>query len=142
MADVLIVDDDGAIAEAVAEVLMVEGHTARICENGEAGLRLVAERLPDLLMLDVEMPVLTGPEMADRLLIEDAGRERIPVVLLSGVANLKRVAELVGTPYALSKPCALGDLVEMVGRALAERIAPTPTIRTTRSAAGAELARR
>jgi len=45
-----------------------------------------------------------------------------------------------GTPYALPKPCALGELVEMVGRAMAERIAPTPTFRTIRP--HAELARR
>jgi CheY-like chemotaxis protein len=130
MADVVIVDDDESIAEAVAEIMISLGHTARLGENGAEGLRLLAERLPDLLFLDVEMPLLTGPEMAHRMLIEDAGRERIPIVLLSGAANLKRIAKLVGTPYVLAKPCTLVELVATANRALAERLAPAPQIRT------------
>jgi CheY-like chemotaxis protein len=129
MADVLVVDDDQFIAQTVADILLGEGHTVRIGENGADGLRLLAERLPDLVFLDVEMPMLTGPEMAHRMLIEDAGRELIPIVLLSGVANLRPVAELVGTPYVLGKPCDLDDLLETAARALTERIAPAPKLR-------------
>jgi CheY-like chemotaxis protein len=126
MADVMVVDDDGSVAEAVADVLAGDGHEVRIAADGAAALQLLSERLADLIVLDVEMPVLTGPEMAGRCLIEDAGRERIPIVLLSGVKNLREVAALVGTPYALSKPCPVDGLLAMTRKALRERIAPQP----------------
>jgi DNA-binding response OmpR family regulator len=126
MADVVVVDDDESVAEAVADILVAEGHVVRIAENGERGLKLLADRLPDLIVLDVEMPVLSGPQMAQRLLIEDAGKEHIPVLLLSGVMNLSDVAARVGTPYALPKSCEMRELLDLVDRALRERIAPTP----------------
>jgi DNA-binding NtrC family response regulator len=133
MADVVVVDDDESIAEAVADMLSLDGHAVRIAENGEKGLQLLSDRLPDLIVLDVEMPVLTGPEMAHRILIADAGRERIPIVLLSGAAELRRIAALVGTPYSLPKPCELDTFLEVVARALQERIAPSPSERAGRS---------
>ncbi len=126
MADLLIVDDDAMIAETVADILADEGHTVRMGHDGAEGLGLMAQRLPDLVVLDVEMPQLSGPEMAHRMVVENAGRERIPIVLLSGAAYLERVAAMVGTPYALTKPCQLDTLLQTMRRALAERRAPQP----------------
>jgi DNA-binding NtrC family response regulator len=128
MADVLVVDDDGPLAEAVADVLVEEGHAVRIAADGVEGLRCLNERLSDLIVLDVEMPALSGPEMAVQMIILDAGRERIPVVLLSGVADLSAVAAAVGTPYALAKPCTLDALVRVTREALRARVAPRPRI--------------
>jgi CheY-like chemotaxis protein len=126
MADVLVVDDDKEIADTLADILAGEGHTVRTADDGEDGLRLLAERLPDLILLDVEMPRLDGPQMAHRMLIEDAGRERIPIVLVSGVVNLARISARVGTPYVLAKPCSLTRLIDTVARALTERVSPSP----------------
>jgi DNA-binding NtrC family response regulator len=126
MSDVVVVDDDSDLAEAVADILASEGHAVRIAPEGQQGLRLLAERLPELIVLDIEMPVLSGPEMAKRCIVEDAGRERIPIILLSGAASLRQVAALVGTPYALAKPCAVDALLEVIRRALTERLAPRP----------------
>ena len=126
MSDVVVVDDDADLAEAVADILELEGHAVRIAPDGRQGLRLLAERLPELIVLDIEMPVLSGPEMAKRCIIEDAGRERIPIILLSGAAALRHIAALVGTPYALAKPCELDSLLGVIRRALTEHLAPHP----------------
>jgi DNA-binding response OmpR family regulator len=126
MSDVVVVDDDADLAEAVADILESEGHAVRIARDGEHGLRLLAERLPELIVLDIEMPVLSGPEMAKRLIVEDAGRERIPIILLSGAATLFQIAVLVGTPYALAKPCEVDTLLDVIRHALTERLAPHP----------------
>lgn len=126
MADLLIIDDDLDGADALAEMMRAEGHEVRVGYNGDEGLRLAGERLPDLALLDVEMPVLSGPAMAFRMLILDMGRERVPVVFLSGVTNLKEVATRVGTPYCLPKPYRLAAVVAIVNRALEERIPPRP----------------
>jgi DNA-binding NtrC family response regulator len=126
MADLLVVDDDALVAGTVADILMDEGHTVRTARNGAEGLWLLSERLPDVIVLDVEMPQLSGPDMARQMMIENVGRERIPIVLLSGAVNLGRTAALLGTPYALEKPCKLDALLETTQRALTERRAPSP----------------
>jgi DNA-binding NtrC family response regulator len=124
MADLLIVDDDADGAQALADLMRAEGHAVRVGFNGQEGMRLAHEQRPDVALLDVEMPVLGGPGMAHQMLIHDMGLEEVPVVLLSGVPNLKNVAAQVGTPYFLGKPYRYEQLVALVERALAERIAP------------------
>ena len=127
MANVLVVDDDSSVSEAIAEILASEGHAVQIAADGLEGLRRMFEALPDLIVLDIEMPVLSGPEMAKQILIADAGHELIPIVLISGVADLRQVAVLVGTPYALPKPCGLDALLDVTAEALRVRTPPQPS---------------
>lgn len=126
MADVLIIDDDLDSADALAELLRAEGHDVRVGYNGQDGLRLAQERIPQVALLDVEMPLLDGPGMAYEMLLRDMGLENIPVVFLSGVLNLREVAAQVGTPYFLGKPYRYEQVVALVSRALSERVAPRP----------------
>jgi two-component system cell cycle response regulator DivK len=126
MADVLVIDDDIDSADVLAEIMMDAGHDVRIGYNGQEGLRLAAERVPALALLDVEMPILDGPGMAYEMFLHDMGMELVPVILLSGVPDLDRVAAEVGTPYYLGKPYRYEQLLALVKRALAERIAPKP----------------
>jgi len=125
MADLLLVDDDRDIADTIADFLRDQGHRVRVAANGAEGLRLLDEGYPDVVLLDVEMPVLDGPRMAHRMFLYDVGREQVPILFLSGVADLDRVAAHVGTPYYLPKPFSLDRLLHMLARALRERMAPT-----------------
>lgn len=124
MADVLIIDDDIDSAEVLAAVVRRLRHDARVGYDGQEGLRLAKERMPDLALLDVEMPLLDGPGMAYQMLLHDMGLENVPLVLLSGVANLGDVAGRVGTPYFLNKPYGYERVVALIELALVERIAP------------------
>jgi DNA-binding NtrC family response regulator len=124
MAHLLIIDDDPDSADALSTIMQTEGHEVRIGYNGEEGLRLAKDWAPDLVLLDVEMPILDGPGMALAMLFHNMGLERIPVILLSGVRDLEHVASAVGTPYFLGKPYRLAQIVALVERALTERIAP------------------
>lgn len=126
MADLLIVDDDIDVAELLGEALAQRGHHIRIAHDGEEGLRELASRIPDAVLLDVEMPVLDGPGMAYEMFVRDLGLESIPIVLLSGIVDLERVAARVGTPYFLGKPYSLDDVTSLCARALAERTPPSP----------------
>jgi FixJ family two-component response regulator len=128
MADLVVVDDDVDVADSLAEILRDEGHYVRIGHDGKQGLALLAEHYPGAVLLDVEMPVLTGPEMAIRMFVRDCGLEAIPIVLLSGVKDLNAVAARVGTPYFLSKPFTVEALLRLLGRALVERVAPRPQL--------------
>jgi DNA-binding NtrC family response regulator len=124
LADLLIIDDDPDGAEALADLMRAEGHRVRVGFNGQEGLRLARERLPDAVLLDVEMPILGGPGMAYQMFVRDMGLETVPVVLLSGVPNLKEVAAAVGTPYFLAKPYRYEQLVALLERTFAEGLAP------------------
>ena len=128
MASILIVDDDRDLAELLGDLLRENGLEVRTARDGREGLKLVEERLPDLILLDVEMPILGGPEMSYRMLVHDAGEERVPIVLVSGVTDLFKVAELVGTPYYLGKPFDLERISALVSRALVERTPPAPKL--------------
>lgn len=128
MATVLIVDDDHDIAQASGELLESAGHKVRVRHSGEEGLKaLDAEPLPDCVLLDVEMPELSGPEMAHKMLLHDAGEENIPILLVSGRGDLPEIAARLGTPYFLRKASAdYGEaLLEILDRAIRERKAPT-----------------
>jgi FixJ family two-component response regulator len=58
------------------------------------------------------------------MLIGNLGKEKIPIVLLSGIIDLHLVAARVGTPYFPSKPYSFGALLPVLSRALAERAPP------------------
>jgi DNA-binding NtrC family response regulator len=125
MADVLIIDDDIDSADVLAHIMRMQGHEVRIGYNGLDGLRLAKDRTPQLVLLDVEMPLLNGPRMAYEMLLHDLGLEHVPVVFLSGIPDLSTLAAEVGTPYFLTKPYSYDDVVALVARALAERVAPS-----------------
>lgn len=124
MADLLIVDDDVDAAQALAEVLDAEGHGIRIGHDGREGLRLARERLPDVALIDVQMPVLGGPAMVQGMLIADMGLETVPVIFMSGSPNVEEIAADVGTPYFLRKPFDGAEAATLVKQALTERRLP------------------
>jgi CheY-like chemotaxis protein len=128
MADVLIVDDSATIRDLLTAILEAEGHRVREARDGREALDLLAQRIPDLALLDVEMPILTGPEMAYEMFVRDCGLEEIPIILLSGIVGLPELAAAVGTPYFLAKPYSVEALLRVVNQALRERAAPHPNL--------------
>jgi CheY-like chemotaxis protein len=128
MADLLIVDDDPDVSEIFQELLAVEGHTVRVAYDGLQGLAALDERLPDVVLLDVEMPHLNGPAMAYRMFLHDAGFEHIPIILLSGRMDLRQVAAAVGTRYYLAKPYSFPKVLQLIALALEEKAAPLPRV--------------
>lgn len=130
MADVLVVDDNVHVAQASKRSLASVGHDVRTASTGAEGLRVLqTQPLPDCVVLDVEMPVLSGPEMAYEMFRHDAGLETVPIVLVSGRDDLPEIAARIGTPYFLSKVTSryLQVLQVLVARALRERTAPAPS---------------
>jgi DNA-binding NtrC family response regulator len=128
MAILLVVDDDIDTGDLLAELLREGGHDVRVARDGREGLTQLGSKRADLVVLDVEMPVLTGPQMAVAMFLHDMGMEQIPVVLLSGALNLATIAEALGTPYFVAKPCNVETLLGVVDEALAHPVFPHPRV--------------
>ena len=98
--------------------------------NGEDGLSsLRAGPLPDCVRLDVDMPVLDGPEMVHAMLLHDAGEAQIPILLVSGRDDLPKIATQMGTPDFLQKASVdySTKLLELIAQAVSEHRAPDPS---------------
>lgn len=86
-----------------------------LASDGETGLRLAAERVPDLILLDLRLPDVTGEEVLARLR-SDPRTAGVPVVVLSGHAEPMRVRQLTeaGAAAYLTKPFDLDRLLLLI----------------------------
>ena len=131
MASILLVDDAPDILELGGAILEMHGHQVRACRDGVEALHALDAAFPQLVVTDVQMPMLDGPAMVMRMFVENLGRENIPVVLMSAGLSVAHVARTVGTPYFLPKPFSVDGLIEMVDRALREAVPPRPPVLTS-----------
>lgn len=84
--NILIVDDDPDFVEAVKLIVEKGGYDVRIAYDGQEGIELVNEKAPDLIVLDVMMPVMNGHEACAKIKSEEKTAE-IPIILLTAVAD-------------------------------------------------------
>lgn len=121
MARILFADDELDLVEIFAEILREEGHEVRTSTDGVDALRAIREWRPDVAVLDVDMPGMTGASIAAALSSDGRGLETIPVVLLSGNADLDRLAAEAEIPHRLTKPVAPPELMKVIDSALEPR---------------------
>jgi two-component system, chemotaxis family, chemotaxis protein CheY len=107
---VLVVDDDPDILEALSEILEAEGYDVQRARNGREALQRLEHGLPDLVLLDLMMPVMDGWEFARSL---DPGA-RPPIIVLSADRNVSAKAKEIGALGWLAKPFELSDLLAAV----------------------------
>ncbi len=102
---VLVADDDPALLVLAQAALVPDGHTVTVARNGEDACRLFAEQVPDLVLLDVNMPVLSGYDACARVR-GIAGGERTPILMLTARADAESVARAydVGATDFQTKP--------------------------------------
>ncbi len=116
---ILIVDDNIAIVEVLSHFLESQGFDIRGAYRGDNGLALAAEFIPDLILLDVLMPGMTGYEVCASLKQDD----KIPVIFITveGTANDISLGYSLGAADYIIKPF---DLVDLQGRIISvlERI--------------------
>jgi len=110
---VLVVDDDSSIRELLSTALEDDGYEVVPATNGQDALSVVERWRPDVIVLDLMMPVMDGWTFAKRL------REiaEIPIVVLSAANDLARHAKTVGAAEVVGKPFDLDQLLPKVARA-------------------------
>lgn len=86
MAKILIIDDDEALRLMFEQVFVEAGHEVSLAANGREALERLNALIPDIILLDIEMPVMTGPEFAVNLRRLAARRPElaIPYMVMTG----------------------------------------------------------
>lgn len=109
---ILVVDDDHSTQEFIRLSLADEGYDIALADNGADALRLIESFRPDLIILDMRMPVLSGP---DFLALYRRNFERqVPVVGMSVSRKLAARADDLSVDAFLPKPFNLDDLLQCV----------------------------
>jgi CheY-like chemotaxis protein len=112
---ILIVDDDAPLRDGLARALEAAGHQVRTAANGLEALGEARALRPDLILLDLVMPVMDGWCFRTEQM-EDPDLADIPVVVLSaGGEATKREAALMGMPTYFRKPRAGTGVQELMG---------------------------
>ncbi|WP_437814429.1 response regulator [Sorangium sp. So ce1078] len=111
---VLLVEDDADLVALVSLVLQEGGYRVKIACNGREALAKMEHDLPDLILLDMKMPVMNGPEFARELEVRH-GRQS-PIIVLTAAADAHRRAAEVGADAWLGKPFDPDALLSTVRR--------------------------
>ena len=115
MARILIVDDSRLIAHVAKTILTKQGHEVILAQDGLAGLQAAKSEHPDLILLDLIMPVMDGYQVCQGLKEEDSTKE-IPIIMLTSKAepaDKVKGLELGALDYVV-KPFDEGELIARV----------------------------
>lgn len=125
-AKILIVDDERMLAETIAFNLQRESFEVILAHDGETGLRLAQEERPDLVVLDLMLPKISGWEVCRALRQSPESRLDVPILMLTarGEEADKVLGLELGADDYLVKPFGMRELIARV-RALLRRAAKT-----------------
>ena len=114
---VLIVEDEKSISDALVEVFKSEGFDAITAENGKVGLEVIAAQKPEIVLLDLMMPVMDGKTMLMKLRdLEEF--KKLPVIILTNAGDAENMKDtkLYGgaSEFLIKANVNMGELVQKV----------------------------
>jgi two-component system sensor histidine kinase ChiS len=113
---VLLVDDEPPILDVLGRVLRAYGYAVRTASCGKDALYALTEEVPDVVLLDINLPDLTGWEVLRRLAPRD--RERVPVIVLSASPLASGRVDDFHSAGVLLKPFPVTTLIELIERVI------------------------
>jgi len=116
---ILIADDEPNIVAALEFLLQRNGYEVHVARDGEEVLKLVEDCNPDLVLLDVMMPVRSGHEVCTRIR-ERADWRHIKIIMLSAKGRDAEVSKglAIGADHYITKPFSTQELVATINRLL------------------------
>lgn len=123
MGSVLVVEDDEDLATLLTSIVEGKGHDVRIASNGLEALDEVSAHMPDLILLDVKMPIMSGHEFAARFRAQYGRSSHIVVMTAADSAAVR--AQEIGADAWLAKPFDLREVARVL-----ESFASSPSLST------------
>jgi two-component system, chemotaxis family, chemotaxis protein CheY len=111
---ILVVDDDPGIVGFLELALADEGYAVRAAANGKEALDRMDEQPPDLVLLDMNMPVMDGWEFCDTLRARDSTLTSIPIVVMTAARDAASRSREVKAQGYLGKPFDLDHLFKTI----------------------------
>ena len=115
MAKILVIDDDTSLLKMISIMLKRAGHTTLVADNGADGVRVAAQEIPDMVVVDVMMPGMSGYEVCETLR-KDLTTKKIPLLMLTALSQAEHRgrAEDAGADGFITKPVTRDDLIKHV----------------------------
>ena len=112
---VLVIEDETNIIEAISFILMRDGWKVDTHSNGQTAIRAVHEKQPDLVILDVMLPGMSGYDIL-KALRADAATAELPVLMLTarGQNKDREMAEKIGVSRFMTKPFSNAEMLDAV----------------------------
>lgn len=113
---VLVIDDDDQLADVLRQALRESGYAVATVRHGAAALELMGQIQPDLILLDLKMPIMDGWSFVTkyRRTAKAGGR----IVLLTGIPNVREISASLGADAYVEKPFELTELLRTVEQQL------------------------
>jgi CheY-like chemotaxis protein len=112
---ILVVEDEFDVQQVVADVLRDEGYEVSVCGNGRDALERLREHRPDVVVMDVMMPILSGVQALEQIR-KTPGLDGVPIILMSEMPP--RSGEPRHWQAFLKKPFRLEQLLNAVARVI------------------------
>ena len=125
MASILIVEDHPTMRDAMRLVLEEDGHQVEEASDGEIGLAMVRDRPPDVVLLDLNIPVVSGPEVLKSLKSDPATAVVLVIVVTATGEEGRRKVMSLGADGYITKPFSPLALLRSVERVLRD---PGPSV--------------
>lgn len=119
MGKILIADDQLGVRTLLVEIFQDDQHDVKTAENGEEALRLFIEFKPELIVLDMKMPVMNGLEALRQIRILDS---QVAVIMMTAYGDIETMdtAKGLGILYYIAKPFDLFELRDRVRKLFQE----------------------
>jgi DNA-binding response OmpR family regulator len=120
LATILVIEDDPSFRDLLALHLRSAGHRVRAAADPEEGLRSFLEQVPEVVLLDLDLPYLSGFEVLSALRADDASK-KVPVIVVTGRADDETYdrCRKMGVDGFASKPLKREELMDAIDKALA-----------------------
>ncbi|HZR16256.1 MAG TPA: response regulator [Verrucomicrobiae bacterium] len=120
---ILVIDDDVSVRDALKKILNTSGYSVQLASDGREGADSLAQDKFDLLVLDLDLPEVSGFDILDIVAERDAS---LPIVILTGMAGQCEAGSVAGADALLEKPpdvwLLLNTIERLLGETSAERL--------------------